>query len=377
MNTLVHPTMYGPIFQWVLCVLVFIMAARCNSNAIYNSSVARSMSDIGKVLVLAIILIVGFRPVSGYFGDMIIYVLAYYDRMASGEADFLTSLLSFKGEYVFAALQDFCIQYADVHTMFFICAICFFAGPYIACNRLLGKYWFAPFTASTCMIDYWGFAVNGVRNGAAAGLMILALSYGKKFSFSIPLAILSVGIHKSMAIAGAAGILAHYYRNTRMYILGWFCSILLSAAMGRSISAFMVAHLGSGDERMARYLAYAHDKNAMALLSSSGFRADFLLYSAIPIFVGYWYTQVKQVKDATYTWWLNLYITANAFWVLMMWTANTNRFAAISWFMAGIVLMYPFFKYKFTSHQGRYAACALLCWYVFCFYQNIARPMIF
>ncbi len=376
MNTLVHPTMYGPIFQWVLCVLVLIMAARCNSNAIYNSSVARSMSDIGKVLVLAIILIVGFRPVSGYFGDMVYYARGYYARVTSGEANFLTTFFSFDGEFVFAALEDFCAQYGDVHTMFFICAICYFGGPYIVCNRLLGKYWFAPFTASACMIDYWGFAVNGVRNGAAAGLMILALSYGKRLAVSVPLAILSVGVHKSMALVGVAAVLAHYYKNTKMYVCGWFGCILLSAVMGRSISAIMVAHLGGADDRMERYLAYAQDVNIMARQSSSGFRADFLLYSAVPIFIGYWYTQIKQINDSTYSWWLNVYIIANSFWVLMMWTANTNRFAAISWFIAGIVLMYPFFKYKFTVNQGKYAAFSFLIWYSFCFLQNIIMKII-
>ena len=373
MSSLVHPSLYGPIFQWVLFVLVLIMAARCNANTIYNGSVAQSMSSIGKLLVLAITLIVGYRPISYYFGDMVVYAGGYSAREISGQADFFSTLSSFEGEYVFAALEDFCIQYADIHFMFFVCAICYFVAPCIACSRILGKYWFAPYTAMAAMIDYWGFAVNGVRNGAAAGLMILALSFKKRLSLSLPLAVLSIGIHKSMALAAAAGILAHFYKNTRMYICGWFGSIALSAVMGRSISAFMVAHLGGGDERMSRYLAYAQDKEMMSLQSSSGFRADFLLYSAVPIFVGYWYTEVKQVNDTVYRWWLNTYITANAFWVLMMWTANTNRFAVISWFIAGIVLMYPFFKCKFTANQGRYAACALLCWYVFCFYQNIIR----
>lgn len=376
MSSLVHPTLYGPIFQWVLFVLVLVMAARCKDESIYKNSIANSMSYTGKMLVLAITLIVGFRPISGYFGDTINYAAGYHLRETSGEADFISTLFSFEGEFVFAALQDFCIQFADIHFMFFICAICFFVAPYVACKRLLGKYWFAPYTAMAVMIDYWGFASNGVRNGAAAGLMLLALSHVRKKFISFPLALLSIGIHKSMAIAAAAGILAHYCKNTKMYLYGWFVCIALSSIMGRSISAFMVAHLGAGDARLASYLAYSQNKDMMTLQSSSGFRVDFLLYSAVPIYVGYWYTEIKQINDSVYRWWLNTYIVANAFWILMMWTANTNRFAAISWFIAGIVLMYPFFKYKFTANQGRYAACALLSWYVFCFYQNILRHSI-
>lgn len=376
MSSLVPPSLYGSIFQWVLFVLVLIMAARCKNDSIYKSSIANSMDRTGKVLVLAITLIVGFKPIHWMFGDTVNYAAGYRLREASGEADFINTLFSFEGECVFTALQDFCIQFTDIHFMFFICAICFFIAPYSASKQLLGKYWFAPYAGMASMIDYWGFAVNGIRNGAAAGLMILAFSYGKKKSFSIPLALLSIGIHKSMIIAAAAGILAHYYKNTKMYLYGWFGCIALSAVMGRSTSSFLAAHLGAVDERMGNYLAYAQDKSMMALQSSSGFRVDFLLYSAVPIFVGYWYTEIKQINDDVYRWWLNTYITTNAFWILMMWTANTNRFAAISWFIAGIVLMYPFFKFKFTAHQGRYAACSLLCWYAFCFYQNILRTAI-
>ena len=373
MSSLVHPSLYGPIFQWVLYVLVLIMAIRCNSNEIYNNSVANSMSSIGKLLVLAVTLIVGYRPVHWMFGDMLNYAIEYSMRAASGQADFYTTLCSLEGEYIFAALRDFCIQYADIHFMFLVCAICYFVAPCIACSRLLGKYWFAPYTAMAAMIDYWGFAVNGVRNGAAAGLMILALSYGRKKAISIPLAILSIGIHKSLMLIAGAAVLARYYKNTKAYLCGWCCSIFLSAVAGGTTSSFLARYLGGADDRLVQYNDTTHHAIMASQVSRVGFRPDFLLYSAVPIFVGYWYLQRKNVPDNTYRWWYNIYLIANSFWVLMMSSIGSNRIAAISWFIAGIVLMYPFFKYKFTANQGRYAACAILCWYVFCFYQNIIR----
>lgn len=376
MSSLVPPSLYAPIFQWVLFVLVLIMAARCKDESIYKSSIANSMSSTGKVLVLAITLIVGFRPVSGYFGDTVNYAAGFISRQASGQADFINSLFSFEGEFVFAGIQDFCVEYADIHTMFLIFALIFFICQFIACRRLLGQYWFAPFVAMAGMIDYWGFAVNGIRNGAAANLMILALTYGRRYSVSIPLAILAIGIHKSMILVGCAAILAHYYRKTKMYLAGWFTCIFLSAVAGNTTSNLLLTYLGGADDRMNNYLEYGKDASMMAGFSSSGFRVDFLLYSAVPIFVGYWYTQLQKVEDTYYKWWLNIYIISNSFWVLMMKAAFTNRFAALSWFTAGIVLMYPFFKYRFTHQQGRYASAAILCWYVFCFIQNIIRRII-
>ena len=371
MISLVPPSLYGPIFQWVLFVLVLIMAARCKDESIYKSSTASSMSSTGKVLVLAITLIVGFRPVSGHFGDTVNYAKGFIARSSSGEVDFITTLFSFEGEYIFAAIQDFCIEYSDIHFFFLIFSIIFFCSQYIACNRIMGKFWFAPFIAMTSMIDYWGYAVNGIRNGAAANLMILALTYGRKWKLSIPLGIMAIGIHKSMLLVGGAAILAHFYRKTQVYLSGWICAILLSAVAGGTTSNLLIRYLGGADDRMSNYLEYGKDSEMMAGFSSSGFRIDFLIYSSIPIFVGYWYTQIRNIRDDYYTWWLNIYIIANSFWILMMKAAFTNRFAALSWFMAGIVLMYPFFKYKFISAQGRYTACAILSWYSFSFIKNI------
>lgn len=376
MSSLVHPSLYGPIFQWVLFVLVLIMAARCNANTIYNGSVAQRMSSIGKLLVLAITIIVGFRPVSGYFGDTVNYASGFFSRAATGQADYIASFCSFEGEYVFTALQDFCIQYADLQAFFLILAIIFFGCQYLACWRILGKYWFAPFVAMACMIDYWGFAVNGIRNGAAANLMILALTYGRRWKLSLPLGLMAIGIHKSMLLVGVAAIVAHYYHKTRVYLIGWCCSIMVSAIAGGATSEFLLTHLGDADDRMQKYLEYGKDAAMMAGFSSSGFRVDFLVYSAVPIMVGYWYTEIKHANDTVYRWWLNIYIIANSFWILMMKAAFSNRFAVLSWFIAGIVLMYPFFKYKFTSNQGRYAAFAILSWYSFCFLQNIVRRII-
>ena len=91
MSSLVPPSLYAPIFQWVVFVLVLIMAARCKDESIYKSSIANSMSNTGKVLVLAITLIVGFRPVSGYFGDTVNYAAGFINRQASGQADFCTA----------------------------------------------------------------------------------------------------------------------------------------------------------------------------------------------------------------------------------------------------------------------------------------------
>lgn len=73
-----------------------------------------------------------------------------------------------------------------------------------------------------------------------------------------------------------------------------------------------------------------------------GFRWDFLIYSALPIVTSCYFLFREEYRDVMYTWLLNIYIAANAFWILCMYAAFSNRFAQLSWFLMGFVFIYPF-----------------------------------
>lgn len=371
------PLWYTPAFQWVVCVIMLALIVTCYTGRIYKKETAQSWNVFSQLLVFCLIVVVGLRPLHYAFGDMVNYAGGFRAQEASQQADWIHTFFSFKGEFTFGAIQDFCVQFADLHTMFLIFAVIYFGAQYWACRRLFGIYWFAPFLAMMCMIDYWGFAVNGIRNGAAANLMILALTFRGKPFVALSLGILACGIHKSMMLVVAAALLSLYYKNTKAYLIGWCTCVFWSLLAGKATSEWLASSfLSEADERMSRYMSYTNDASMMQQFSSTGFRFDFLLYSAVPIIVGYWAVYRRSVNDPLYKWWLNVYIISNSFWVLMMYAANSNRFAALSWFTAGIVLSYPFFKYRFSENQPRMVACVLSIWYSFAFYQNILRPII-
>jgi hypothetical protein len=81
---------------------------------------------------------------------------------------------------------------------------------------------------------------------------------------------------------------------------------------------------------MAKYLNAEVSKE---FFSKTGFRWDFLLYSALPIFIGWIATYKKSINDKTYSFILHTYIFSNAFWVLINTAAYSNRFAYLSWFL--------------------------------------------
>jgi len=85
--------------------------------------------------------------------------------------------------------------------------------------------------------------------------------------------------------------------------------------------------------------------------SSTGFRWDFLLYSAIPVYLGYHYIVKRGYKNKMYIQLFNTYLVANAFWILVIRASFSNRFAYLSWFLLPIVLIYPLLLKNFWPHQ--------------------------
>lgn len=368
------PLWYSHAFHWTVCITTLALIATCYTGGIYKNETLLRWGIFSKILLFCLTLVIGLRPIHYAFGDMVNYARDFNVQQASNKADFVHALFAFDGEFIFKAIQQFCVQFADLHFMFFLFACIYFLSQYLACKALVGRYWFVPLFAMMGMIDYWGFAVNGIRNGAAANLMILALAYRNKPFVATALAITACGIHKSMLLIAGAALVTLYCKNTKLYLAGWLFCIAIALAAGRGVSEWLAASFPSEtDVRMSQYVNYARNSEMMQQFSSTGFRADFLLYSALPILIGYWVIFVKKATDQVYHWWLNIYIIANSFWVLMIYAANSNRFAALSWFTAGIVLMYPFCKFKFSSRQSRSLALTLSVWYCFALFQNIVR----
>ena len=131
----------------------------------------------------------------------------------------------------------------------------------------------------------------------------------------------------------------------------WIVSIFLSLILGNTV-ANLFASLGF-DDRMSGYL-----NNTEALsseFSSSGFRWDFLIYSSMPIVLGYYVIVKKGIRNLTYEFLLNTYILSNAFWVIVIRAAFSNRFAYLSWFLYPIVVAYPLLKLPiWENNQGSY-----------------------
>ena len=102
----------------------------------------------------------------------------------------------------------------------------------------------------------------------------------------------------------------------------------------------------------------------------SGFRVDFIIYSIMPIIMAWYVTIKRNFKDLPYHTIATTYILANAFWIMVIRSEQSNRFAYLSWFLYPIVIAYPLLRMNIWENQDRKLALILLAYAGFTFFMS-------
>lgn len=363
---------YTPLFNWVIFFLMLFAVYQAGTGTILSPSTIKMNSLFGFLFTIALILYMGARPVNAIFGDTINYAAEFQILQLKEAGDWMSKLSAMKGEWLFAVVLHAWVQYGDVHDYLLTCSAVYVGCQALACRRMFGVGWFIPFLTMCAMFTFWVYGVNGIRNGMAAAVMILGFAFRDNLKVLVICALLAVGLHKSMMLLIAAGACAWIVTDTRLYVAAWFACIVAVILAGPGIGEMIASSGLFDDPRLSLYVNQADElKATSALFSSIGFRPDFLLYSALPIATGCYFVFRQQFQDKMYVWLLNIYIAANAFWVLCMYAAFSNRFAQLSWFLMGLVFIYPFFKCRFWPDQEKKLARFFPMIYLFTFYMNI------
>jgi hypothetical protein len=145
-----------------------------------------------------------------------------------------------------------------------------------------------------------------------------------------------------------AFIIPHFYKNPKVYLYGWFFCLLMAAL---HVTIFMRIFSGYTDDQGIGYLQAGAEYVEKDV---SGFRPDFYLYSAIPIFVGYYLIVMKRIKSDMYIFLWSVYTLTNAVFLLCTYGSYINRIAYLSWLMLPFVLLYPFVNVLWSNRQHEY-----------------------
>lgn len=347
-------------FQFLLVVVFVILLSSIQTDLVDEKNI-RNKDYFGKFILVLVILYLGFRPISYWFGDMIIYNIEFQDYVNGAPFDF-------KKDFIFECMKYFYAKFLNAESYFFTCAFLYVYLLYLAAKKMFKDYWFYAFIMFIVAFTFWAYGTNGIRNGLATSIFIYAISRDKKHNVYL-LLIVTYFIHKGMLIPILAFAITNYYSNSKTYLGLWLLSIPLSLAMGGFFETFFLG-LGFGEEKLTTYLG-SFNQASEGVELVAGFRWDFLLYSASGAFAGWYFIVKKGFQDVLYQRLFNTYLIANGIWILIIRANYSNRFAFLSWFLLGLVIIYPLLKSKIFDRQHIVIVRIVFIYFSFCYLMNV------
>lgn len=305
----------------------------------------------------------GLRPLGGDdFGDSDTYAKIYSFMQQGGN-------VLINKDYLFNYLMKICSNFFDIHSFFLIIDFLYVLPCYFFARKYFHKYWFFGMFIFLSSFSFWSYGTNGLRNGLATSFFIMGLYFYDKKYWMYFWFVLGYFMHASLVIPVAAFIVSSLYKNPKIYLYIWFIAIPLSLVGGSSWSN-LFASLGLAD-RTSGYLTNS-EKN-LEQFSQTGFRWDFLIYSASAVFMGAYFIFKKKITDPFYIHVFGIYCIANAFWILVITAAFSNRFAYLSWFLMPVIFAYPMFRYKIWKEQYKIFGGILFIYFMFTYFMNVLK----
>ena len=338
--------MLASIYEYIYIIIVIIMTYAIMSSyhgwdceRIANRNIS---NRVGLFLIaLFFIVVIGLRPLSYKFVDMMNYNSYYHTFHYGMPFKFNWDYENFLFDNLFAwrGFMKF-----DISSFFLLIAALYFGGIAWALNKMFPRDSLLAFVMYLGAFSTFSYGTNGIKAGAAASIFLMALAYREKKILAVTFLWLTLGFHHSMLVPIVAYLMAYFYRNPKAYLWTWIICLLLAAAHVSFIMSFLS---GFTDEHGAEYLVENSQEKHV-----SGFRPDFIIYSAVPIFIGYRLILKRYVVSETFKFLWCTYTMTNCVFLLCTYGNFINRIAYLSWLMYPIVLLYPFVSTEWTNHPN-------------------------
>jgi hypothetical protein len=355
---------YTNVFYHLLLVMTLVVGHHCMSYNIRNQQSITTLGYIGFFIMVFILFYMGLRPVSGrFFGDMGTYNKIYigYQRGEPYRAG---------GDVLFHRFMWLSSKVMSAKQFFLLVDIIYILPMYWFSRVYFKKYWFFGLFMFFASFSFWSYGTNGIRNGMATSLFLAGLCfYPKRKLLMYGFFALSFYMHASLVIPIAAFLTTHFLlKKPKLIFIIWLICIPLSLVGGSTWGALFES-FGLFEERTQGYLTGG--EKFMDQFDQTGFRWDFLLYSSTAIIAGWYFIIKKKLEDSFYNHLFGVYAIANAFWILVINAAFSNRFAYLSWFLMGAVIIYPLAKYDILKDQYKILGAILILYFMFTYLLNV------
>lgn len=317
------------LFYGTLCVAMLFALMTVTPSYVRNKVIDMPHVNWLFVIVPIIVFCMAGQPIhyEGWENDRGNYALSVIAYANRSHPDFS------RGDRLFAIYQFVSSKLMNYVGWFYLTATIYVMNYYTAAKRLSGEYAFILFLMMLCTFQFIGYGSNTIRAGFAASFVILGISFYQRTWLMLIILVMASQIHSSMLLPVFMLLLSLRIKNNKLFLYGWLLSFILSFAMGKY---FEVMFQGFVEDHRTAYLNSAGTEGYKV-----GFRWDFLIYSMIPIVLGYYYIYKLKLRSAFYQFVWRAYLGTNAIWVLVIRANFTDRFAYLSWFLFPILLFYP------------------------------------
>ena len=351
------------LYKWVYLIVCTLLCFFHNAKlASFNGNNAikrfgNSTKGVTVLLLLFMIIFIGARPLSKYFTDMYYYA-GYYDLRAFD----ITYEHTISGEFLWIVFQKICYYGFGMSslTWLFFVALISLSFKYLACKKIFHENVYTAFLFVITAFYFWRSVTNIIRSDMALSLVLCGMAVmldGKsrqKYYWVALFFFLAIFIHNSSVLLVICFLASYTLGKNIKWAIGFWVLCVIMSLVNHSFFENLFISMGF-DDRVESYLT-GEDTNGV--FSHSGFRWDFLIYSMVPIVLG-WLVS-KKISEKTYSALLNTYILTNCFWVLVIRALFSDRFAGISWALYGIVLALSLMYLDANKNQTRYVAYGLM-----------------
>ena len=347
------PSSYYQLFYiLVVTLLSFVTLSHYGSFRKDRLSLARVKSiDISILIAIFFVFFIGLRDPYGIeFGDSQKYTRAYMSSFGDPFAwDWEEKNYLYDNIFLLFSSKKNPIEY-----FYLFISFVYFFGIWFCCKKLFPKDSASSFVVYLIGFSTYSYSVNGIKAGAAASLFLIAIALRerKKYILTGVFLFFSLGFHHSMLMPIIVFIFCSLIKNSKFYMGFWFVCFIISVLHIKYFQNLFLSFGGDIDDKIIGYLGEDLSTYKFSTLKS-GFRFDFVLYSFIPILIGWLAIFKKGIQSDQYRFVLNLYTFINAIWMLCMYASFTNRIAYLSWLIYPIVLIYPFIKEKWGENQNK------------------------
>lgn len=164
---------YADVYYFIMLLIGLVTLMYSKKESLESSINVLYFKLAGACLLAFLLLYIGLRPISGVFTDMKTYNNRFVYYQEGGA-------LQMNKDPFFQTFTYWCTKIMSNQAYFFVCASLYILPLWWACKRWFKEGAFLAFLMLVGSMSFWAYGTNGIRNGIATSIFILAISFDKK-----------------------------------------------------------------------------------------------------------------------------------------------------------------------------------------------------